>query len=292
MLPEKFSEMDDGVAIDRAQRKSKFSVANPHYRNEYQIHYILDGCRYFFDNRQQYPLSAGSIALVDKWQIPKTNILGGEYHDRILLEIKEDRLFPLSQIMGFDMAAFFRTHHGVLVLDQEQQTAVEGFIGHMLREMQDKQVGYHARVQILVMELVIYLARSGAPKAPILSTRTTRMSKDLKVHEIADYIINHHHEIISLDMLAKLFYLDKCYLSRIFKDITNFTVCEFLNQQRTKHAKQLLLQTQKPIQEIALQVGYESLTYFERVFHAETGFAPLRYRKEMQKKEKPGRKAM
>ena len=87
------------------------------------------------------------------------------------------------------------------------------------------------------------------------------MMRYMKVHDITDYIVGHCEEISSLDELARLFYIDKSYLSRIFKEVTNFTVNEFINCQRIGKARLLLAETEKTMEEVAKELGYDSLAY-------------------------------
>lgn len=278
MLPNQFSVIDDGVALNRVARYGKFNTSVQYFRNEYQIHYIMEGTRYFFINRHQYRMSPKTLALVDKYQIPKTNIIGGEHHDRVLMEIQEHSFGPIAEAVGFDLAAFFAENHGVHILTQSQQIAVESAMEEIVTEIGSDRPWKHTKVQLRTLELLLYLGRADTARAS-LTTAGAKLSKDLKVHEIADYMQEHYAEIRSLDTLAKRFYLDKCYLSRIFKEITNFTVSEYLNIQRIHRAKELLRETALPVQQIAQELGYKSLTYFERVFHAQTSASPLKYRR-------------
>ena len=74
------------------------------------------------------------------------------------------------------------------------------------------------------------------------------------------------------------FYINKFYLSRIFKEVTSFTINDYLNVNRIKKAHRLLLETDDSITSIAEQLGYENITYFERVFKKYRNMTPLKYR--------------
>ena len=50
---------------------------------------------------------------IDKRRIPKLNIIGGRYHDRILIEIKEAEFAPICQAVGIDMERVFSQRCGV-----------------------------------------------------------------------------------------------------------------------------------------------------------------------------------
>jgi YesN/AraC family two-component response regulator len=104
-------------------------------------------------------------------------------------------------------------------------------------------------------------------------------AKHRKVDEVAAYIINHCTTPLSLDSLAKRFYVGKCYLSRIFKEVTGFTIIEYIAIHRLQRAQHLLLHSDHNISEISEMLGFESITYFERVFKNYMEVSPLKYRK-------------
>ena len=105
------------------------------------------------------------------------------------------------------------------------------------------------------------------------------ISKQLRIHKIADYIAEHYREIDSVEELSQIFYMSKSYLCRMFKEVINFTVSEYINCYRIAASKGYLLDSDYSITEIANLLGYDSLTYFERVFKKSMSVTPLRYRK-------------
>ncbi len=100
---------------------------------------------------------------------------------------------------------------------------------------------------------------------------------------MADYIAENYDKIGSVSMLADQFYMSKAYLCRIFKEVTNFTISEYINLYRIVASKQYLMDENMSMGEIANRLGYDSLTYFERVFKKQMTVSPLQYRKSVLK---------
>ena len=96
---------------------------------------------------------------------------------------------------------------------------------------------------------------------------------------IADYLYAHYHEDLSLDQIAEKFSFSKYYISRTFREVTGYTLREYLNLHRIRAAKQLLEETSFPVEEVASRVGYHSSVYFEKIFKKYMGLPPLQYRK-------------
>ena len=73
--------------------------------------------------------------------------------------------------------------------------------------------------------------------------------------------------------------MSKFHFLRVFKDITGTSPLEYRNSIRLDHAKELLEDTNIPINEISREVGYSSDTYFCDVFKTKIGMSPSSYRK-------------
>ena len=82
--------------------------------------------------------------------------------------------------------------------------------------------------------------------------------------------------------------MSKSYLCRVFREVTNFTISEYVNLYRIAQSKILLLEENRTVAEVAAMLGYDSLTYFERVFKKNLSLTPLQYRKK-NRKESGGR---
>ena len=109
-----YRECFSGFAVSRVKRDRDFTKNVGYFRNEYQIQYIIDGERYYFESGIRcVKMAAGSVAFIDKRRIPKLNIIGGRYHDRILIEIKEAEFAPICQAVGIDMERVFSQRCGV-----------------------------------------------------------------------------------------------------------------------------------------------------------------------------------
>ena len=109
---------------------------------------------------------------------------------------------------------------------------------------------------------------------------TVQTSKHGKVHEVAEYLTLHCETDESLEELAGRFFISKSYLSRIFREVTGFSVNEYRNLARVRKARELLSASEYSVTEISELLGFESVTYFERVFKKHTDATPLKYRKE------------
>jgi len=95
------------------------------------------------------------------------------------------------------------------------------------------------------------------------------------------YIQEHHSEEISLGSVAKAVHMSAFYFCKVFKRATGVTFTEYVSRTRTEKAKNLLLNPNLRISEIAYEVGFQSLTHFNRVFRRVMRQSPTDYRAQL-----------
>lgn len=100
-----------------------------------------------------------------------------------------------------------------------------------------------------------------------------------KMYSIASYIHQHYPEPLSLQNLAEEFYIAPTYLSHCFKDTLHFTVSDYIQITRIKHAQHKLLTSSDKITDIAASCGFTSFSQFNRIFHKLSEVSPREYRK-------------
>lgn len=106
----------------------------------------------------------------------------------------------------------------------------------------------------------------------------TTAPKKLSVAEVKEYLEQHYAEKITLDDLSKQFFINKYYLTRVFKEQFGQSITAYLTSLRITHAKQLLRFSEKSVEEIGLECGLGQLHYFSRVFKEVEGVPPSIYR--------------
>lgn len=106
----------------------------------------------------------------------------------------------------------------------------------------------------------------------------TTAPKKLSVVEVKEYLEQHYADKITLDELSKQFFINKYYLTRVFKEQFGQSITAYLTSLRITHAKQLLRFSEKSVEEIGLKCGLGQLHYFSRVFKEVEGVPPSVYR--------------
>lgn len=92
------------------------------------------------------------------------------------------------------------------------------------------------------------------------------------------FIHEHQGEDLSLGQVAKAVNTSTFYFCKMFKKATGVNFTDYLSRVRIEKAKNLLLNPNLRISEIAYEVGFQSLTHFNRVFKKIVGQSPTEYR--------------
>lgn len=103
-----------------------------------------------------------------------------------------------------------------------------------------------------------------------------------RIGKVFQYIHRHSAEAVALKEVATLINLSESAFCKFFKRTTGKTFSDYLADIRIGHACHLLSESDETISEIAYRSGFDSLTYFNRVFLKKKGMRPREFRKGME----------
>lgn len=101
------------------------------------------------------------------------------------------------------------------------------------------------------------------------------------IEQVASFIEEHYADPVTLGGMAKIFMTNPCALSRSFKRYMGVPPISYLNRVRIQAAKELIENSDLSLTQVCSRVGYESLTYFGRVFKEFTGVTPSQFRRQV-----------
>lgn len=131
-----------------------------------------------------------------------------------------------------------------------------------------------------MIEILQILADSAEVKE--LNKEDTRikwfLNDKIRMGTIYDYIHENHDKKPNVNEIAKIVSLSTPAFCRYFKKQTNMTFTDFVNNYRINQAKIFLLKDYS-VTEVCFQVGFESLSYFNKLFKQHTGETPSEFKK-------------
>lgn len=266
----------------RAYEDVPSTMARPHSHNSYEIYFLIKGARRYFIQDALYSLVPGNLILIQPNVIHRTLPCEDDKHERLLINFNMETLKPYTKV--FEGMNFFEVFENKGPLIQVGDSCQEQLADKMKKVFELYTAGGEevkkASMVFTVMEILMLINEKGHSKqleSPLADDNSEEIHK--RILDVVKYINGYYHEPLTIKSLAGLFYISHFYLSRHFHQVTGFYFKEYLNQVRIKEAKELILNTDFKIHEIALKVGYENQTHFGRVFKGLTGVTPLTYRK-------------
>lgn len=109
-------------------------------------------------------------------------------------------------------------------------------------------------------------------------TERGEVRKTARLSPALEHVEKHYTQSINVPALADLCYMSVPHFFRLFKKEMGITPLEYRNELRMKRSKELLLDGECQIGEIAALVGFESIYYFSRAFKRAVGLSPSQYR--------------
>lgn len=201
----------------------------------------------------------------------------------ILQSIESDFKNPLNFIsVHFSYVNVFfsdnkwdiRNETKVLPLNSMQEVKDSYQINYIFRKMvdswNDKLPGYEFMTKTLLQQLIFEVYRNK-------KRENHNYSVSLKVENIIKYMHDNINSKITLTELSDRVQLSPTYLSRAFKDNTGYSVIEFFNKIKIDKAKELIIEGNKKIKEVANEVGFNDEFYFSRIFKKIEGISPSEF---------------
>jgi len=242
------------------------SVDHIHWHEEIELLYFTEGEGVVSCDLKEYAVKAGDIVLVNGKEL-HTGCLRGTKNVYYCIHV--DTAF-FHNLIGDEYVVFQN-----IISDDECADLLKNAIHESQKD------GFES---IIAVKKIMYefFALVGRYHISSVLSKDDYVNNFKKLHtfnSIIEYIDRHFDEELSVNMLAKQFYMSPSYFSHQFKKRVNKTVPEYTNELRISHAKSFLEREDMSIGEIASLVGFSDINYFSRKFKALTGMTPSEYRR-------------
>ncbi len=134
------------------------------------------------------------------------------------------------------------------------------------------------KAKLLLKELMFIIS---ADIVETLSVDCKSTHSNDYIEGVYKYINNNYMNDIFIKDIAKKICINQNYLIRLFKEKTNMTPNQYLNEVRLFHARQMLIESSLKTSEIAIRCGYNNPSYFAECFKKKFFKTPTEYRKEI-----------
>lgn len=240
-----------------------FSELQCHFHSVYEIYYFISGdCEILVDS-VRYKLTPHSLMLIAPNILHGIQVNSSEDYVRTCLYLRGDELQPERQfLLDSVMHKHSRDQGRDIYYENTEKYHLDSFFLN-LKDLENKPQEIKDILEPIYTEALIAQIYTLCNE---LRPSTESYGVPQKISEIANYINNHLTESLSLDEIAKTFYISKNYLNQSFKKVTGTTVMDFVRLKRVLLAKRLIIQGTSAI-DAALQVGFADYSSFFRAYN-------------------------
>ncbi|MBB3701095.1 helix-turn-helix domain-containing protein [Flammeovirga yaeyamensis] len=251
-----------------------------HYHNELELTYVLksSGVRYIGNSIQQF--QSGDLVLIGPslphaWKNAKNYDQGAS---SVYIQWNADQfnnhLKNIKEFSKIDL--LLEKANGGIMFPQSKITEEIGEKMKSLNQLSDMS---RLIVFLDVLHQLSELKDYSILSEPIDKTSFQKSSK--RVDRIIHHIENHFQSPIQVDQMAELCCMTKSSFCKFFKNRFKKTFTQYLNEFRVHSICQELQETNEPITQIAMDCGYENMSYFHRQFKLIMGMTPAEYRRKI-----------
>ena len=140
------------------------------------------------------------------------------------------------------------------------------------RELQKRDDLTPLMLEGLTMELLVAISRSGSDTSDSNTSRDR--GKPIWLTQAQDYLHAHFRESIAVEAIASTVGVHPGHLMRVFRQQYHCTIGDYVRRLRVQSACRLIQESEHPLSQIALSVGFSDQAHFSRTFKAVTGMTP------------------
>ncbi|MEY8391694.1 AraC family transcriptional regulator [Lachnospiraceae bacterium] len=257
-----------------------FSLVPAHWHNDTEIIYVKKGKGRITVELFPFEVSQGDIIVVLPGQLHSIQQISDysmEY---------ENIIFQLSMLMGTPDDVCTKEFFQPLMLGKvtfpnyypaksPQYPVLAGCLDAMDEICRDFSSGYQLAVKGQLFSFFYGLARS--EKVP-LRPQNHKSLERLKV--ILKHVEHRYQEKISIADAAKICGFSKSHFMKFFKQNMNISFTDYLNTYRLTIAARLLTSSEDTVSRIAAEIGFDNLSYFNRIFKEKYQCTPTQFRRQ------------
>ena len=247
-----------------------------HYHPEYELTYIVSGRGERLVGDRYESFEAGDLVLLGP-AIPHTWVSEKEKGQRssaIVIQFLPAFIEPLLVYPEMDSTreTLSAAKRGLVLEPTQKDRVVE-----LLRSMPQQQA--LDRMLSLLKVMGLLSLRSSRPLVSQHYRPLKGNENQHRINKVLAYVQKEFRENVNLRDAAELVNLSESAFCKFFKRVSGKTFSDYVNEVRIANATQSLMETDFAIAQIAAESGFETLTYFNRVFLKKKGKTPRQVRR-------------
>ncbi len=242
--------------------------------NDYEIFFLLSGQGSITVEQTVYRMKPGDLVIINNSEIHQDFLTEEKTGEYIEIQFAPDLLAPFSQTFNLYHCFLNRLkgRQNQLILSKPQKEKISKLFQKIENLFKNPFYADEVLKYTALIELVFYINRLFLNFSP----REERLNLPENLSTILEYIDDNIPNNLSLDILEKMFYINKSYLGRLFQKHLNVSIHEYIVLQRIARAKELLMDGYNA-QDAGRLSGFNDYSNFSKMFKKVIHVSPSEY---------------
>lgn len=251
-----------------------------HTHDGYEIYVFIQGNVNYIIGDEIYQLQPGDMLLFSGDIHHRVNPARDTPYIRSYINFMPDFIQEMvgEELLEKLMSLFGHTNGLLIRWDDQGIAEVNEQIMKIYKEREKEAVGSDFMMRSLLVQLLLQIYRMSKDSYAQPSSPAQSM-KESNVRQMLTYLNLNYRNSFTLDELAGTMHLNKYYMCHCFKEVTGFSINNYIARRRVEEAKRLLQVSNEPIGRLSEQLGFGNSIHFSRLFKQYVGVSPQMYRK-------------
>lgn len=252
-----------------------------HLHDRYEIYFFISGEVNYFIEKKVYPLQYGDLLIMNSRELHKATFRSDATYENIVVHFDPAVAEALGALSSFPLLDCYVSrpqgeHNLIRLKPQQLDEALTIF--HKIEQLpRDSEEEAGLLLSVYMVELLVLINRAYRSNLSPQDSPSSEVNE--KLSQVLDYIDKHLVEDLTLEALERHFFMNRYYLSRLFRRSTGSTIHEYILLKRIALAKKLL-QDGRNVTDACQLSGFNDYSNFIRMFKRFVGVPPGQYRKQ------------
>lgn len=269
-------------SIYKGTLSPSFPSIAAHWHEEIEVIIVLDGSCDYRINLDSFVINKGDILIIDSQSlhsltyIPSKNMTWASFVFNINMLKSSNTDGALLKYI----APLLNHEHQLPIILKDNivcYSKIFDVIEDIIYCYYEKDIAYELELKSLLFKFFSLLYKNDLIKKHQSKNNLTINTTD-KIKLVLNYINDHYSEDISINTLAELCEYSEYHFMRFFKKHIGLTCVQYINNLRLEKSSILLTSTNNAIMDVSLEVGFDNLSYFNKLFKRKYNLTPKEFR--------------
>jgi len=247
-----------------------------HYHDSYELAFFIKANLNIFIKDINYSINDGDMIFINEYDIHKIIYNQNIQYSRYVINFKKEFLMPVLEHLQMQslLQVLSGKLNGKIILKISQKNEMIEMFNSLVKlntKIESKGNGIEEK-SLIKAWLIIILTKINELNLFLPN------KKEVQVQKIIKYIDKNYANNLTLDKMQEVFNLSKFHISHIFKEITGFSVIEYIQYTRVIEAQKMLKES-KDIIDVCFSCGFTNIPHFYRVFKKISKVTPYKFKK-------------